>query len=147
MQTPIPIVPETHLLIAQLVISALMTGVIWHVQLLTYPQFRRLPPESFLPLHDFHCLRMGMLVVLPMLLELGLAALHLIMFRSTPSLLGFIAVALIWASTAFFQAPLHHKLGRRHDHAAMELLIRTNWIRSVLWSARTMLLAYMLSVA
>jgi len=137
-------IPEIPLLIAQLVISSMMTGMIWQVQLLTYPQFRKISAKSFHGLHAFHSERMGWLVMIPMILELALATLYLFAFQNIISLLAFVAVSMIWASTAFLQVPLHWKLGQGHDPVAIDRLVRTNWIRTALWSIRTALLTAML---
>ena len=41
-----------------------------------------------------------------------------------------------WLSTALIQVPCHRRLERGFDAAAHARLVRTNWIRTALWSAR-----------
>jgi hypothetical protein len=45
-------------------------------------------------------------------------------------------VAVIWLSTAFLQSPLHTTLGRGFDPRAHRFLVTSNWVRTVLWSLR-----------
>jgi hypothetical protein len=45
-------------------------------------------------------------------------------------------VAVVWASTAVLQVPRHQTLAASFDAAAHADLVRTNWIRTVAWSAR-----------
>jgi hypothetical protein len=57
---------------------------------------------------------------------------------------GLIMVALLWASTFFLQVPLHDKLSAgfsAENHAA---LVGGNWVRTVLWSLRGVLVLYFL---
>jgi hypothetical protein len=55
------------------------------------------------------------------------------------SLSGWLLLAVIWASTAFVQVPLHRRLLNGLDRAALRSLIRSNWIRTVAWSGRSIL--------
>jgi len=52
-------------------------------------------------------------------------------------------LALLRARTLLIQVPLHHLLEQRPDAKAMELLVSTNWIRTILWSIRLGLLAFL----
>ncbi|MDB4467077.1 hypothetical protein N9058_01095, partial [bacterium] len=48
-------------------------------------------------------------------------------------------LAAVWASTAFIQVPQHAKL----TPEIVRSLVYTNWIRSIAWTARTGLLAWL----
>lgn len=52
---------------------------------------------------------------------------------------GFIAVALIWLVTFFIQVPLHNKLSEARDKEAISRLVSSNWIRTSLWSLKSIL--------
>jgi hypothetical protein len=56
---------------------------------------------------------------------------------STTSLVNLGTILLIWAATAFLSVPLHNKLATGIDAEVIGALIRTNWIRTFLWSARS----------
>jgi len=139
--------PEAILLI-QFTATALMTGIIWFVQIVHYPLFGRIPSDGFTLYEQAHTTRTGLVVAPLMLLELAsAAALPLlgvpVAFTYTYlATLGFLA--LIWASTFLIQVPLHGLLEKRHNEVAIRRLVATNWIRTLLWSFRLGLLAYLL---
>jgi hypothetical protein len=54
---------------------------------------------------------------------------------------GLLAVVAIWLSTALLQVPCHNRLMLAFDRDAIRLLVLTNWIRTLLWTARGVLLA------
>lgn len=125
---------------SQLVIAALMTGIIWQVQLLTYPQFLKVTAADFPGYHQSHTERMTWVVGLPILAELALALLTAWQLRSGISYVGLGLVIALWGTTALFQIPLHNRLARGHDLPSIRKLIVTNWLRTFLWSTRTVLL-------
>ena len=49
MNTLAELVGTTHLLLFQLVVAAALTGIIWIVQLLVYPQFLNVDARGFIP--------------------------------------------------------------------------------------------------
>ena len=57
-------------------------------------------------------------------------------------------VAILWLSTLLVQMPLHGRLKHAgHTPEIVASLVRTNWLRTVLWSARAVLAIWMLHVA
>jgi hypothetical protein len=63
-------------------------------------------------------------------------------------LVGLALIAAIWLSTFFVQVPLHGRLARDgHSAAVVDSLVRSNWIRTIAWTARAILAAWMLRVA
>lgn len=78
-----------------------------------------------------------------MLAEAGSAALLLWMdLRAGWFLAGLPLMALIWASTALVQVPLHERLVEGFSEDAAARLVRTNWVRTIAWSLRGLLSAY-----
>lgn len=144
-----PFIPRT-LLLTQLLATAMMTGIIWFVQIVHYPLFLKVPVDGFVAYEQSHTLRTGFVVAPLMLVELGTAiALMLLSSVSggklpiglTPLYLwSFGLLLLIWVSTFLIQVPLHSLLEQKPDLKAMELLVSTNWIRTILWSIRLGLL-------
>lgn len=124
----------------QWIAAAWMTGIIWQVQLLTYPQFMRVGEREFAAYHREHLRRMGWVVIPPMLAELGLAIAAWWMVRDLVTGVGLGFVAAIWATTGLIQVPLHRRLSHGRDEASIRKLVATNWIRTVLWTARLCLL-------
>ena len=55
-----------------------------------------------------------------------------------------VLLAFIWLSTMIFQVPIHFKLMHEGSPKLITKVIRTNWIRTLSWTSRTILLAYIL---
>ena len=51
-------------------------------------------------------------------------------------------VMVIWASTALLQIPLHNSLGRGLDVEAIQKLVTGNWVRTIAWSVRSVLVLW-----
>lgn len=49
-------------------------------------------------------------------------------------------LSLIWLSTFFLSVPLHNSLSQKQDLIIIKKLVATNWVRTVLWTARLLLL-------
>jgi len=143
------------LLVTQILATAMMTGIIWFVQIVHYPLFLKVPLEGFVSYEQSHTVRTGLVVAPLMLLEMGtaigLVGLSLFSGEKTtvglsPLHLGALGcLLLIWASTFLIQVPLHQLLEQRADPKAMELLVSTNWIRTILWTIRLGLLALLMT--
>lgn len=121
--------------------SFFMMGLIWFVQLVHYPSFHKFDPQSFPDFHNDHVFRTGLVVVPVMLVELG-SSLVLSFMESPVALLnrtGLALVAAIWLSTFLLQAPTHRKLQQGYDKALIEKLVKSNWLRTVLWTVKALL--------
>ncbi len=124
-----------------------MTGLIWFVQVVHYPLFARVEPWAFGRYHADHSRLTTWVVLGPMTAEL-LTSLLLVFYRppgTTPALAwaGLAAAVLTWASTVFVQVPLHGRLSEGFDPSAHRLLVLSNWVRVVAWTAHSALLLVM----
>jgi hypothetical protein len=140
------------LLIAQAIASGAMTGLIWFVQIVHYPLFARVTGAGERAYAAEHQRRTAW-VVIPFMLVEGLTA-AAVAAAPPPgiprglAIAGFVLVLLVWASTAAVQMPLHGRLGREgHVPALVATLVRSNWPRTILWTARALLAAWMLRAA
>ena len=115
-----------------------MTGVIWFVQIVHYPLFGRVGAANFRAYEREHARRTGWVVGPAMVVELALA-LALTTRGGALVWAGLALLAVIWASTAFVQVPLHRRLEQEADVAAQRSLVRTNWIRTAAWTARAVI--------
>ena len=92
-----------------------------------------------------------MVVIPAMLLESITAA--ILLWRRPPGVptwlvwLAFAVLLAIHASTFLVQVPLHEQLSAGWDAAAHQRLVASNWVRTVLWTARAILVATMLAAA
>ncbi len=136
-----------YLLVANLGLAGFLTGVIWYVQVVHYPQFADVGEAAFPAYHRRHSDLTTLVVVLPMVAELGLAwlfvALRPAAFPAPLAWAAAILVVVVWAATFFVSVPLHNQLGvGGYDAAIIAQLVRTNWLRTVAWTARFGLLLY-----
>lgn len=122
-----------------------LVGLIWIIQVVHYPLLKNVGEAGFVTYHMRH---MGLitLVVGPlMLMEVGTAiALLLLGERSLLFGVSLIPLAVIWASTAFVQVPLHQKLTHGFDPITIDRLVSTNLWRTFGWSVRGICIALIL---
>ena len=138
-------------LIAQVLASTAMAGLIWTIQLVHYPLMRAIPEREFIDYESEHRRRITWLVGPLMAIE-GICV--LILLVAAPSSMawwlpwsGAIAEAVAIATTAFVSAPLHVRLSGGRDDALLDRLITTNWVRTAAWTARAGLsLAMLLTI-
>lgn len=121
-----------------------MMGLIWFVQIVHYPMLAGFDRKNFAALEKEHCDRTGLVVVPLMLMELFTFALLLIEGLRSPSFLASgLLLCVIWASTFFIQVPLHRALLQGWNAQAHRRLVATNWIRTLAWTSRALLLCWL----
>jgi len=143
---------EPWLLPVHALATGAMFGVIWLVQLAHYPLMLAVGPERFPEWHKGHLARITFVVGPLMLLETatGLAWILQPDSASSPLLawIGMGLIFLIWLSTAILQVPLHRKLELGgYDASVIRRLVATNWVRTLAWSARAVLVLWALALS
>ncbi len=123
-----------------------MTGVIWLIQLVQYPLFSQIGTENFQKYHSLHTFWITFVVAPPMMLEL-LTSIFLIIYKpaeidSKLLWIGLFLAVAVWASTFFLQVPMHEKLASGFDKNAHDFLVNSNWIRTIAWTLRSVLVSY-----
>ena len=137
---------EALLLKIHLLFSLYMLGLIWFVQIVHYPLFAQVKVENFVPYERLHTHKTGFITAPPMLVELITASLLLYLnFEQPLHWINTVGVLGLWASTFFIQVPLHQKLSDKHDPKAIQKLVRSNWIRTIIWTLRALLLVFFLT--
>ncbi len=136
-----------QLLLLNFGLAAYLTGVIWVVQLVTYPALSLVGKTEFGRYHAAHTRGMGWVVGAPMVLELALAgwlAWAAYAAWGAAWALGQLAlVLLVWLATFFIAVPFHNRLAAGgYDYVALDGLTRTNWLRTLAWTARAALLGW-----
>ena len=140
------------MLAAVLVVQAAATwalvGLIWTIQLVHYPLLAGIAADRYPRWQRLHMARISLVVGPLMLVEaLSAGALVALAVRGGPpellpwAVAGGLLVVLIWLSTALVQAPVHGRLAEGFDPVLHRWLVRTNWLRTVLWTGRGVLLA------
>lgn len=123
-----------------------LTGLIWTIQLVHYPLMAEVR-TGFVNYHDRHCARIAWLVA-PLMGVEAVTAL-LLCYAQPPRVgpaaawIGLALVAVAWIATALFSVPKHSRLARGYDERTIARLVQTNWIRTVAWTARGVLVLWM----
>jgi hypothetical protein len=136
------------ILIANIVATLLMTGVIWIVQVVHYPLFALVGRENFPAYEVAHSASITLVVMPLMLVELGTSFLLALsppasLDRLTPWIGLGLALAT-WGVTFFFSVPAHNALSGGFNVAAHAALVSTNWLRTLAWTAHSGIVIYWL---
>lgn len=126
-----------------LVFSALMTGIIWLVQLVHYPSFQFIDPGQFKKFHQMHSRKITWIVAPVMLLELVTAILLFwdTQMPSTVITANLVLLVLTFVATAFLSVPIHNQLAQKgYDSRLIKKLTLTNWPRTFFWTLRLIVL-------
>ena len=127
-----------------------MVGLIWLIQLVHYPLFSYVGSKEFKIFHENHKILITPVVGIVMIVELVTSG--IIIFQipngipNWTTIVGIILLGVIWFSTLLFQIPFHNKLSTRFDENVLMMLINTNWIRTICWSLRGIIVLIMLDI-
>jgi hypothetical protein len=118
-----------------------MTGLIWIIQLIHYPSFLYIDKEKSSKFTILHQIRISYIVAPMMLIEFFTAG-YLVYVSEPVSFMTFnlLGVIAIWLSTFLLSVPLHLKISEKFDSELVKRLIHTNWPRTILWTARSLML-------
>lgn len=125
-----------------------LTGLIWFVQVVHYPLLGEVGRAEHLAYHDGHMRRTGPVVAPLMVVELITGLVFVARPGAMPggaARFGLALLAVIWASTFLLQVPCHRRLAVSFDETAWRRLVRTNWIRTVAWSIRALLVVALIA--
>ena len=124
-------------------ISWFMVGLIWIIQIVTYPIFSSVGGYKYDKFHSKHVSLISPLVAPLMLFDLAVAVVLLLVSGSYwnygYSVVNLVFLAIIWASTFLIQIPLHVKLSVKYEKKNHTRLVRTNWIRTFAWTIKGLL--------
>jgi len=129
--------------LVQLLITWALVGVSWYTQIIHYPLYKKIK-EGFVEYERSHIRRTAFLIGPLMLIEaisaiilVGLSEGHLATFAIT----NLILVIFIWLATFLFQVTQHQKLSVRFSKKILNNLITSNWIRTILWTGKGVVMA------
>ena len=127
-----------------------MVGLIWFVQIVHYPLFGYVSSREFGSFHENHKILITPVVGIVMIIELVTSGILLFQIPvgipSWTAIVGIILLGFIWFSTLFLQIPYHNKLSYKFDYNMLMMLINTNWIRTICWSLRGVIVLIMLEM-
>ena len=123
-----------------------MIGLIWFVQIVHYPMFDGVGSEQFTDYQIRH-MRLTTYAVSPFMIGEFITLFWLFsipeFFSNQLFLISAALFVLIWASTALLQVPCHNRLLKAFESSVHRKLVTSNWIRTIAWSLRGMLLILM----
>lgn len=128
------------LFIIQLFCCFSLFGLIWTIQIVHYPTFLKIENKEFKSFCIFHTKKISLIVIPLMFLELISGVVLLSSYTNNVFVFNFIGITIIWISTLFISMPLHRKLSVERNELVIKKLIKTNWIRTLTWSSRSLLL-------
>ena len=128
-------IPQAHV-----AVSVALAAVLWLVQLVVYPAFPWIDPARFTDWHRGYTGAVTWVVAPLILLQTAGVGARLFLAQRVDPLWAVEALctAVAWAVTVFVSVPIH---GRLQDElppearlAAMQQLLRTNWLRTAAWT-------------
>lgn len=133
------------MLLLNVVSTWTMVGVIWFVQIVHYPLLSVVPMESAANVAVEHQRRTGWVVMAPMAVEGVTTLLLLAMVPSgvawfVPWLAG-VPLAVALGATVLLSVPRHARMATSPDAQVGRELVSTNWVRTVAWTARGIVVA------
>ena len=123
-----------------------MFGLIFTTQIVSYPMFFKVKLTNFKIYHEQYVEKISFIVMPLMALELIIATLLVYMSNSIIINLIFCNLMLIFLSTYFIQVPIHEKIKTDPNEKLLLRLVRTNWIRTLLWMVKCILSIQLLLV-
>ncbi len=123
-----------------------MVGLIWFVQVVHYPLFAYVGSAEFQAYEKRHRGWITWVVGPPMAIE-GISAGALTWYGPPDAMAwawwtGLLLLLVLWLSTALVQMPCHKRLSQRFDAVVHRRLVNTNWLRTLAWSGRGLLVMW-----
>ena len=136
--------PNNFVLLGHLIFTSIMTGVIWVIQIVHYPSFHFIEKELYTAFQKFHMNKISIIVIPIMLAEL-ITGIMLFIDKGSKSpflIISFVILVLIWLITGVFFSKAHNELMTGYQELVVNQLVVMNWIRTLLWTLRLLLLTY-----
>ena len=128
------------LLLIHLISTSLMVGIIWVIQVVHYPSFHFIGNSRYISFQKFHMERISYIVIPVMLVESISGFLLIYDELNLILLISMVLLLSIWMLTGFFFASVHQKLVSGYQLEMVAKLVKINWIRTLLWTLRLLLL-------
>jgi hypothetical protein len=131
--------PSPPSIIFNLSVSWALLVLIWLVQVIIYPGFHRIAADDFIDYHRWYVARISLIVTPLMLAEAVLTVMWLWVAGTPAAVISAALVLVVWLSTFLLQVPIHNRLKYGKDRILIRRLVATNWIRTVGWSLKTLI--------
>ena len=138
------ITTDSSVFILHLVSTSIMVGVIWIIQLVHYPSFLFIDKQKYMKFQEFHMSRVSYIVMPTMIAEL-FSGIYILLYNNilmvnTFFLLASFSLFLNWVITALVFVKIHNGLLIKYEKKIILLLVKLNWLRTILWSLRLVFL-------
>ena len=130
-----------------IIINSILVGVILMTQILSYPLLLKLGISNFYNYYNSYTKRISFIVIPLMIFEVLLSIILNITLNNFYLFASNILLFVVWGSTFFIQVPIHNKLSSNHSYVLISKLIYTNWIRTIAWICKLMILIKLYMVA
>ena len=129
-----------------LISTAIIVGIIWVIQVVHYPSFYFIERDEYVSFQKFHMDKISYIVVPVMLIESISGFILIYNELNTVLLISMILLFFIWVLTGIFFVPIHQKLTSGYQEELVEKLVKINWVRTIFWTIRLLLMtAYLIS--
>jgi hypothetical protein len=135
-------------LVAQVVSTLWLAGMIWTIQVVHYPLFDLVGRDGFSAYEAAHSTRISLLLLGPWAVQ-GITTAWILLSRpvGVPWWMVLAAAALAASTvlvTVLVSVPQHEVLSGGFDAAAHATLVSTNWWRTLAWTGHAVLAVWML---
>ncbi len=122
-----------YILVANIIITSILTGLILVTQIVSYPLFMKINSDIFYEYHKYYRKQISIIVLPVMLSELILTIVLLYLFPNLSHTFILLFTVIIWLSTILIQVPIHNSLITKYNTEKIQHLIISNWIRTLFW--------------
>ena len=129
-----------------IIINSILVGVILMTQILSYPLLLKLGISNFYNYYNSYTKRISFIVIPLMIFEVLLSIILNIILNNFYLFASNILLFVVWGSTFFIQVPIHNKLSTNHSYVLINKLIYTNWIRTIAWICKLIILIKLYTV-
>jgi hypothetical protein len=123
------------ILVVQAAAAWFGAGVLWTMQVLNYPLLGLIGADQVPAYETAHNRRFAVVVLPPTAVVLVTSVLLLFRGAFVVAVVALSLLVVIVVVTVVFGAPAHALLAQRFDAPVHRRLVRTNWIRTVAWTA------------
>ena len=138
-------IPTIDFFMIHLISTSMMVSLIWLIQILHYPSFIYVDRDRYESFQKFHMKKISF-IVMPLMVTEFLTSAYILLFGNNENeylfTLSFILLLVIWGLTIFIFSNIHQELSSGYNQRIISSLIHLNWIRTILWSLRLIMLVF-----
>ena len=138
-------IPTIDFFMIHLISTSMMVSLIWLIQILHYPSFIYVDRDQYESFQKFHMKKISF-IVMPLMVTEFLTSAYILLFGNNENeylfTLSFILLLVIWGLTIFIFSNIHQELSLGYNQRIISSLIHLNWIRTILWSLRLIMLVF-----